>query len=140
MTDTPTSATAIEPELLESIKSQFAFQKKWQRLSMVAYVSSTIGILFCSTLATLTAAKQWSDAAAYLAAATTILVSLEKSMLFREKWKFHLGFANRLSALLASIEAGMIDTAKVVTEYGSILKAYADTLPIAAREDSESRS
>jgi len=43
-----------------------------------------VSILFCSTLATLAAAKQWADFAAYLAAGATMLVGLEKSVQFRE--------------------------------------------------------
>jgi hypothetical protein len=136
MTDTRSRpATDADTRLAESLKSQLAFQKKWQRLSMLAYVTSTIGVLFCSTMAILAAAKQLNELAAYLSAATTILVGLEKSMLFREKWKFHLAIATRLSVLFAEIEAGQVADAKVIGEYSSILKAYADSLPIAGRDD-----
>jgi hypothetical protein len=86
-------------------------------------------------MAILAAAKQLNELAAYLSAATTILVGLEKSMLFREKWKFHLAIATRLSVLFAEIEAGQVADAKVIGEYSSILKAYADSLPIAGRDD-----
>jgi hypothetical protein len=136
MTDTRSRpATDADTRLAESLKSQLEFQKKWQRLSMLAYVTSTIGVLFCSTMAILAAAKQLNELAAYLSAATTILVGLEKSMLFREKWKFHLAIATRLSVLFAEIEAGQVADAKVIGEYSSILKAYADSLPIAGRDD-----
>ena len=135
----------IEPEsnptpemnshLIDGIKAQLVFQRKWQRLSMLAYVASTVSILFCSTAATLAAAKAWGDLAAYLAAATTVLVGLEKSMLFREKWKFHLGIATRLSVLLAELDARQITDNKMIEEFAAILKSYADGLPIAQREE-----
>jgi hypothetical protein len=127
-------ATGISGKLVSSLQGQLAFQRKWQRLSMFAYVLSTVGILLCSTLATLCAARQLAELAAYLSASTTILVGLEKSMLFREKWKLHLGIATRLSVLAAKIEIGEIQAPKGVEEYASILKSYSETLPVAPRE------
>jgi hypothetical protein len=43
------------------------------------------------------AARDNTQIAAALAAVSTILIGLEKSLLFREKWKFHLAIATRLS-------------------------------------------
>jgi hypothetical protein len=133
MNNTPHTSES-DGKLMESVNCQLAFQRKWQRLSMLAYVLSTIGILFCSTLGTLAAARTWNELAAYLAAIATILVSVEKTMLFREKWKFHLAIATRLSVLLSHIEIGAFPEDKSLDEYSSILKQYADSLPIAARE------
>ena len=135
MTDLAPRPADNDSKLAESLNYQLAFQRRWQRLSMLAYVSSTIGILFCSTIATLAAAKQLSELASYLAAATTILVGLEKSMLFREKWKFHLAIATRLSVLSAEIATGKISNTRVVDEYSTILRSYAESLPIAGREN-----
>jgi hypothetical protein len=135
MTDVDADLRATEPKLAESLKTQLAFQRKWQRLSMIAYASSTVGILVCSTFASLAAAKQLSDLAAYLAAAATILVGLEKSMLFREKWKFHLAIATRLSVLSTAMDLGQLSLPKIVEEYSSILNSYADSLPIISRTD-----
>lgn len=101
---------------------------------MLAYVSSTVAILFCSTLATLAAAKEWTDLAAYLAAASTILIGLEKSMQFREKWKLHLAIATRLSVLEAELNTRQITDNKLVEEFSAVLRSYADSLPIAPRE------
>jgi hypothetical protein len=136
MTDVGRNEDVIDTKFAESLKAQLAFQRKWQRLSMLAYVSSTILILVCSSLATLAAAKQMSDLAAYLAATATVLVALEKSMLFREKWKFHLAIATRLSVLSAEIETAQVPTAKIIEEYSLILRSYAESLPIAPREGS----
>jgi hypothetical protein len=35
--------------LAELIAQSLTFQRKWQRLSMVAYVVSTVGVLICTT-------------------------------------------------------------------------------------------
>jgi hypothetical protein len=134
MTSNGTGRDPAYAKLGDSLKHQLAFQKRWQRLSMLAYVSSTVGILFCSTAATVCAARQLSELASYFAAAATILVGLEKSMLFREKWRFHLGMATQLSVLAAQLDAGPVDVTKIVNDYSAILKSYASSLPIAARE------
>src|SRR4051794_16628963 len=81
--------------LAELIAQSLTFQRKWQRLSMVAYVVSTVGVLICTTGGTYAAAQENAKVAAVLAAVATILIGLEKSLLFREKWKFHLGMATR---------------------------------------------
>jgi hypothetical protein len=128
--------SVIPDKLISSLTSQLTFQRKWQRLSMAAYVSSTVAILCFSTVATLCAARQLTEAAAYLSAAVTVLVGLEKSLLFREKWKFHLVVATRLSVLLSEIDTGQIAGPKILEEYSSILKSYSEGLPIGIRDQS----
>jgi hypothetical protein len=135
MTDVQVQKPDSEGRISQSLTAQLAFQRRWQRLSAFAYVSSTVGVLFCSTGATLAAAQNMSELAAYLAAAATILIGLEKSMLFREKWKFHLAVATRLSVLSIEMEAGVIAREKVIEQYSAILGMYSEGLPIANREN-----
>jgi|SoiMethySBSTD1v2_1073268.scaffolds.fasta_scaffold00995_6 hypothetical protein len=123
-----------DDNLGELVAQSLAFQRKWQRLSMTAYTVSTVGILFCTTGGTYAAASNNSQIAAALAAVSTILIGLEKSLLFREKWKFHLAIATRLSILQTKLRFAGADTKALGDEYAAILDSYANSIPIAGRE------
>src|SRR5262249_26355715 len=111
-----------------------AFHRKWQRLSMTGYVACTIGILVCTTGATLAGGMNHSGIAASLAALSTILVGIEKSMLFREKWKLHLAITTRLSILSVKVESDQKPSDKAFEEFSAIMNTYSESLPIAARD------
>ena len=121
--------------VVQEMKEQIKFQRRWQNISSTAYVACTVSILAFSSGATLAASSNWANVAAYLAAATTVLVGFEKSMLFREKWKFHLGVATKLLVLDSKWSAKIIAQDKLVEEYANILQSYADNLPIANRDN-----
>ena len=125
---------AANGSLAELITQSLTFQRKWQRLSMVAYVTSTVGVLICTTGGTYAAARNNAEVAAVLAAIATILIGLEKSLLFREKWKFHLGMATRLSILQTKLRLPGADTKVLADDYAAILDNYANSLPISGRE------
>jgi hypothetical protein len=57
-----------------------------------------------------------------------------KSLLFREKWKFHLAIATRLSILQIKLRLAGADTKALTDEYAAILDSYANSIPIAGRE------
>jgi hypothetical protein len=123
-----------DDNLGELVAQSLAFQRRWQRLSMVAYAVSTVGILFCTTGGTYAAARDNPQIAAALAAASTILIGLEKSLLFREKWKFHLAIATRLSILQIKLRLANADPKALTEEYSAILDNYANSIPISGRE------
>jgi hypothetical protein len=108
MTDHETSGDVsnknMAPTNLEAdLAAQLRFQRRWRILSMCSYVVTTTGTLVCSAGATYYAAGGKSpNIAAILAAIATILVGTEKSLLFREKWKFHLLMYTKLNVLRAS--------------------------------------
>jgi hypothetical protein len=118
----------------ELVAQTLAFQRKWQRLMMAAYVASTVGILFCTTGGTYAAARDNTQVAAVLAAVSTVLIGLEKSLLFREKWKFHLEMATRLSILQTKLRLPGADAKALADEYTAILDSYVKSIPIAGRE------
>lgn len=133
------SDSAIEPpttvrKFLDSLKRQLTFHRTWQRLAMSGYVACTVGILICTTGATLAGGMNHSELAAYLAGLSTILVGIEKSMLFREKWKLHLAIATRLAVLSVQAESEQIPSDKAFEELSGIMNAYSESLPIAARD------
>ena len=104
---------------------------------MSAYVVTTIGTLVCSSGATYFAAGGKSpNVAAILAAIATILVGTEKSLLFREKWKFHLLMYTKLNVLRSKLQLGRLTPEQASDEYAAIMTLYASELPMAAREQS----
>jgi hypothetical protein len=124
----------IPPELSASILDSLRFQRKWQRISSSAYVVTTVSTLLCTSGATLAAAAGQDFTAAVFAAVSTVLIGLEKSLLFREKWKFHLSFATRLFVLSTKIATSTYSVNAIADEYEKILSDYPANLPIAGRE------
>jgi hypothetical protein len=120
---------------LETLLNQeIAFQRKWKRLTMAAYVITTFGTIISTTAATICAALKRSTDAAILAATATVFISVEKSMMFREKWRLHLTIYTRLRNLQRSLTLKAIDDQTALAKMGSILEEYSSELPIAQRE------
>jgi hypothetical protein len=122
--------------LEKDLADQLRFQRRWRILSMTAYVGTTVGTLICSSAATYFAAIGVSKIAAVLAALTTILVGIEKSLLFREKWKFHLLMYTKLNVLRAKFLLSRLTPTEASDEFAGIMTMYASELPMAAREQS----
>jgi hypothetical protein len=120
---------------LENLLNQeIAFQRKWKRLTMAAYVITTLGTILSTTSATVFAALHRSTQAAILAATATVFISVEKSMMFREKWRLHLTIYTRLRNLQRSVTLKATDEQTALAKMGSILEEYSAELPIAQRE------
>lgn len=120
--------------LQDDLTAQLAFQRRWRILSMSAYVLTTVGTLVCSVFATYFAASDSAKTAAVLSAIATILVGTEKSLLFREKWKFHLLMYTKLNVFRAKLLLGKLTPEQAAEEYGSLITLYASELPMEARE------
>lgn len=101
---------------------------------MSAYVLTTVGTLVCSAGATYFAASGASKIAAVLAAIATVLVGTEKSLLFREKWKFHLLMYTKLNVFRAKLLLRRLTPEQAADEYGALMTLYASELPMAARD------
>jgi hypothetical protein len=126
-----------DTNLEDGLTIQLRFQRRWRILSMCAYVVTTIGTLVCSSGATYFAAGGKSpNFAAALAAVATILVGAEKSLLFREKWKFHLLMYTKLNVLRSKLLLARLTPEQAADEYAAIMASYAAELPMAAREQS----
>lgn len=116
-----------------SIAKQVRFQRRWQLLSMTFYVSATVGTLLCTSAAGVLAAMHHDTAAAILAGVSTVLVGTEKSLLFREKWRFHLGMRTRFETLQSAIVSEGLDAAAAGKQFGELMKGYAADLPVETR-------
>jgi hypothetical protein len=129
VSDLPAARGLFETKLQNQIK----FQRRWQTTSMSVYFVTTTGTLLCTAGATLVAAQGFSDLAAYLSAAAVFMIGTEKSLLFRERWKFHLRVFTQLLILSNDLEVGKVDLSKASDAYGEILKSYAESLPVESR-------
>jgi hypothetical protein len=136
-TDKQSEVQMVHNALNADLQAQMRFQRRWRIFSMSAYVTTTIGTLVCSTGATYFAAGgNRPNLAAVLAAIATILVGAEKSLLFREKWKFHLLMYTKLNALRAQVLLDRLTPEKAADTFAEIMTMYASELPMAAREQS----
>jgi hypothetical protein len=117
----------------KSITGQLRFQRRWQLLSMTFYVVATVGTLLCTSAAGLLAAMHHDQAAAIFAGVSTVLVGTEKSLLFREKWRFHLTMRMKLELLQSAIVAQGLDAAAAGKQLSEIMENYAANLPVEAR-------
>ena len=120
-------------EVNKSINEQLRFQRRWQLLSMTFYVVATVGTLASTSAAGLLAAMHHDQAAAILAGVSTVLVGTEKSLLFREKWRFHLTMRTKLELLQSAIVAQGLDATAAGMQLGEIMEHYATSLPVEAR-------
>ena len=131
MTDVPGSINL--DEVNKSITGQLRFQRRWQLLSMTFYVVATVGTLMSTSAAGLLAAMHHDEAAAILAGVSTVLIGTEKSLLFREKWRFHLTVRSKLELLQSAIVTQGLDAAAAGRQLGEIMEHYATSLPVEAR-------
>jgi hypothetical protein len=100
---------------------------------MFIYVCSTVGTIATSTAATLCAALKYSNTAAVLAGCATLLMSVEKSLLFREKWKLHLTTKTALEAVDLDLSTGKITDEQAADELKRIKLEYSHDLPVTPR-------
>lgn len=120
-------------DITKAIAGQLRFQRRWQLISMTFYVTLTVGTLLCTSAAGLLAAMHQDLASAILAGVSTVLVGTEKSLLFREKWRFHLTVRTKLELLQSEIIAEGLDAPGAGKRLGDIMKDYAANLPVEAR-------
>jgi hypothetical protein len=128
-----TSGRVDLEEVNKSIAAQYRFQRRWQLLSMTFYVVATVGTLLSTSAAGLLAAMHYDLAAAILAGVSTVLVGTEKSLLFREKWRFHLTVRTKLELLQSAIVAQGLEAATAGKQFSEIMENYAVNLPVEAR-------
>ena len=119
--------------LLAALDTHIRFQEKWKTLTMLIYTCSTVGMILASTGATIFAAIKYSNTAAVLAAFATLLVSIEKSLLFREKWKLHLATKTYLENVELDLRLRRITDDQAADQLKKIGQDYAQELPVASR-------
>jgi hypothetical protein len=133
MSDQVADLGTVRHSFETKLQNQVKFQRRWQTISMSVYFFTTTGTLLCTAGATLVAAQGSSELAAYLSAAAVFMIGTEKSLLFRERWKFHLRIYTQLQILSNDLEVGKVDLKQASDLYGDVLKSYAEALPVESR-------
>jgi hypothetical protein len=133
MSDQVADLGTVRQSFETKLQNQVIFQRRWQTISMSLYFFTTTATLLCTAGATLVAAQGFNEVAAYLSAAAVFLIGTEKSLLFRERWKFHLRVYTQLLVLSNDFEIGKVDLNKTSDLYGDVLKSYAEALPVETR-------
>jgi hypothetical protein len=115
--------------MLRYLTERIIHQYRWRRINMGVYSFVTILMILCSASASVTAAMGYSYAAAILAGGATVLVSIEKTMLFRERWKLHLDILTSLENLKFKFEMNQISLEDTSQKLEKIMNRYSSELP-----------
>jgi hypothetical protein len=102
---------------------------------MALYVFSTIAAVLFTFAATILALLEFKLIISILTGFAAVLISIEKSLMFREKWKLHLGVFTRLENIKLGLESGRVDVDTAVQGIQNIQMEYARDLPIEDREE-----
>jgi predicted LPLAT superfamily acyltransferase len=81
------------------------------------------------------AALDYAKSAAVLAGLGTVLVSLEKSLLFRERWRLHIRIETLLEGVDVDYRTGRISLEQATARYQSVMDDYAEQVPVRSREE-----
>jgi hypothetical protein len=114
-------------------QDEIAFHKKWKAIMVTTYGAITILTIASTSAATVLASLQYGKPAACLTAFATALIAIERSLLFREKWRHHHSILTRLRTVNVLHTLGLVDKKAAVEMYAAILKDYSETLPIESR-------
>jgi hypothetical protein len=85
--------------ILSELDKEIRHQRTWRNIMSVCYFSSSALAIALSGSASVVAGLGHSAEAAMLAASATILLGVEKTLMFREKWLFHLSSQAQLHIL-----------------------------------------
>ena len=109
------------------------FQKKWQVLMMALYCFTTVGALLCGFTATILGALNYGVYASFFAGFGTVMITVEKSLMFREKWRLHLRINTALRNLKMDLLTDQIDIPRAIERLKETLERYVADLPFETR-------
>lgn len=128
----------ISERLLQTIDGELATQLKWRRIMSGAYFVTSAVAIMSAGAATVVAGMGYAEMGAVLAGTATVLLGMEKAMLFREKWSHHLSTHARLESLrLEYLHAGLSE-AETAKHMGKIVTDYGTNLPVSERREENS--
>jgi len=107
-----------------------AFQKKWRRVTSFSYFAGASLSVISAILATLLGGFGDSHGAAIAAAFAAAFTSLEKVLLFREKWSHHRLIEVELEGVRLGLISETLDDKGAAQKMKDLLTAYASRMPI----------
>lgn len=124
-----------DDRLLQTIDRELTTQLTWRRIMSGAYFVTSATAIICAGGATVVSGMGYAGWGAILAGMATILLGIEKAMLFREKWSHHLVTHSKLESLrLQYLHTGLSE-AEAANRMGAILTEYGANLPVSDREN-----
>jgi len=122
-----------EDKLEAELNRAIAFQKRWRRITSFSYFAGASLSVVSAILATLLGGFGDSQGAAIAAAFT----SLEKVLLFREKWSRHRSIEVALEGVRLDLLARNINEKGMAQRMKELLTTYSARLPISGDLKSE---
>jgi hypothetical protein len=122
---------AIDTGVATELDALIGFQRRWRRITSISYFAgASLGII-AAAAASVVAGFGEAAAAAVIAAIATVIASLEKVLLFRDKWTHHRGVETELELVRLKYRAGEINEKKALAEIERIARDYSANVPLA---------
>ena len=118
-------------DIASELQSLIRFQQKWRRITSFSYFAGASLSIVAAAAASVVAGLGYSAAAAILAAIAAVVASLEKVLLFRDKWAHHRAVETELDLVRLKYESHEIDKKTTVAEIERIVRDYSQRLPLA---------
>jgi hypothetical protein len=135
--DTRGDPMTHEEKLEAELNRAIAFQKRWRRITSFSYFAGASLSVVSAILATLLGGFGDSQGAAIAAAFAAGFTSLEKVLLFREKWSHHRSIEVALEGVRLDVLARNIDEKGMAQRMKELLTTYSARLPISGDLKSE---
>jgi len=100
---------------------------------MALYCFTTVGALLCGFTATILGALNYGVYSSFFAGFGVVMIAVEKSLLFREKWRLHLRINTALRNLKIDLLTGQVNVPKAIERLKETLEQYAADLPFETR-------
>lgn len=127
---TDSSSRITETPVYIALDKEISFQWRWRNITMLFYSMTTVGTIVASSTATILGAMNNGKEAAICAGIATVLISIEKSLLFGEKWRLHTVSTTHLKNVKLDYQTNVIDEKSALERYKKITEKYAAELPI----------
>ena len=123
----------VASEISNWINKEIARHRLWRQIWSVSYFTTAALTIVAGALTTASAGI-FNDAAnsltntTWLAAATTILASLEKVLRLREKWDLHRNIQIELEMIQIRIASGAVSTKEAINQLERAAQLYSSQL------------
>jgi Protein of unknown function (DUF4231) len=120
-----------QPTIATELRRLIEFQRKWRRITSLSYFAGASLSIIAAAAASVVAGFGEAGAAAIIAAVAAIVASLEKVLLFRDKWTHHRAVETELELVRLKYDEGELGKEKTVAEIERIIREYSQKLPMA---------
>ena len=127
-------AEVAKQAVLKYLEKTIKFQRKWRVITMTLYIALSIIGVSCSGLATVLGAMSDNFYAGLFAGIATLVITVEKTLLFREKWQLHVTVATQLEGLRLDLITNSSTLKDVLDATKKVTEQYASELPVLPRD------